>query len=596
MKGIESSHVWRYNGLGLFFAVFSVLIIGQLVRIQIIPSAEILAEQGMVNAGEVRLIVPARGLIYDRWGNILAGNRIVYEVGAELKDVRNPETIALTMMGVLNADYDEVLKAVSRKYSTDPSAPAVYVVLATNVPEEQVEQIKKFGEELSLQNFRRTKDSNPPSLRGLIFRPYLQRSYPERELASNVLGFVNADGDGFGVEKRFNDLLSGAPVKVWVPLDPNRVTEMPQVPSGADLILTIDREIQAAMEKTLDKALVDSGASGGTIVVMDPKTGEILAMATTPRLDLNQFWTYGNVFSGSTPFNKAVSQSYEPGSVFKVLTMAAALDSGAVDNETVFVDTGVFEIGGIYIYNWNMGAWGPQDMLGCMKNSLNVCLAWTATEIGANRFYSYMNAFGFGRATGIELAGEDPGRLKMPGDEDWYMADLGTNSFGQGISVTPVQMIMAVSAVANEGKMVAPHIVRSMVNNGHQYNTPPQVVGMPITAETARNLSEMLAVSLESEASDALVEGYRVAGKTGTAQIPTPYGYSPNMTNASFVGWGPADDPRFLVYVWLEKPTTSPWGSVVASPVFSEAVNKLVVLMNIPPDHVRFQMSAADNP
>jgi cell division protein FtsI/penicillin-binding protein 2 len=141
---------------------------------------------------------------------------------------------------------------------------------------------------------------------------------------------------------------------------------------------------------------------------------------------------------------------------------------------------------------------------------------------------------------------------------------------------------------------MAPHIVRSLVNNGRQYNTSPQVVGMPVSAETARTLTYMLADSLETESSAALVDGYRVAGKTGTAEIPTPYGYTSNMTNASFVGWGPVDDPRFLVYVWLEKPTTSPWGSVVASPLFRQAVERLVILMNIPPDHVREQLGIAN--
>jgi cell division protein FtsI/penicillin-binding protein 2 len=202
-----------------------------------------------------------------------------------------------------------------------------------------------------------------------------------------------------------------------------------------------------------------------------------------------------------------------------------------------------------------------------------------------------MQNFGIGHLSGVDLAGELPGRLKLPGDDDWYEADLGTNSFGQGVSVTPVQMLMAVSAVANNtGQMVAPHVVRSMINNGHQYDIATQIVGAPIKAKTARKLTDLLATSLEGESSDALVDGYRVAGKTGTAEIATPMGYTGNMTNASFVGWGPTDDPKFLVYVWLEKPTTSPWGSVVASPVFKEVVDRLVILMNLPPDDVRHRL------
>jgi cell division protein FtsI/penicillin-binding protein 2 len=272
--------------------------------------------------------------------------------------------------------------------------------------------------------------------------------------------------------------------------------------------------------------------------------------------------------------------------------MAAALDSETVEPDTVFVDTGAINVGGITIRNWDWGAWGPQDMTGCMQHSLNVCLAWLSTEMGASTFYQYLKDFGFGHLSGVELAGEVPGRLKMPGDGDWYEADLGTNSFGQGITVTPVQMLMAISSVANnEGKMMVPHIVHSVVNQGHQFDIQPQVAGTPISAETARTLSNMLAVSLEEEASNALVEGYRVAGKTGTAEIATDTGYDSALTNASFVGWGPIDDPQFIVYVWLQKPTSSPWGSVVAAPVFSEVVTRLVVLMDIPPDDIRQAMA-----
>jgi cell division protein FtsI/penicillin-binding protein 2 len=231
-------------------------------------------------------------------------------------------------------------------------------------------------------------------------------------------------------------------------------------------------------------------------------------------------------------------------------------------------------------------------MEGCLQHSLNVCLAWVASQLGTKDFYAYMNSFGIGRQTGIDLAGEASGRLKAPGDGDWYEADLGTNAFGQGVAVTPLQLAAAIASVANDGKMMTPRIVKAMVNNGYQFNTEPHVSATPIMPETAHVLNEMLATSLEEEASDALVEGYRVAGKTGTAQIPTPYGYSETQTNASFVGWGPFDDPRFLVYVWLEKPSTSIWGSVVAAPVFKQVVEKLVVLMDIPPDAVRKQLSS----
>ena len=282
-----------------------------------------------------------------------------------------------------------------------------------------------------------------------------------------------------------------------------------------------------------------------------------------------------------------ISKTYEPGSVFKVLTMAAALDSGLVDPETRFQDTGSFYIGGTTIYNWNMGAWGDVDMTECLQYSLNVCMSWLSTEMGPDTFYTYLKNFGLDRKTGIDLGGESNWPLKLPGDSLWYEVDLATNSFGQGISLTPIQMVMATGSIANDGRMMAPHLVKAMIIDGKQYDVDPVVVGSPIKAETAHTLTNMLVNSLENEASNALVEGYSVAGKTGTGEIATPYGYSSSETNASFVGWGPAEDPKFLVYVWLEKPSISIWGSEVAAPVFSDLVSKLVVLMDIPPDSVR---------
>ena len=378
-----------------------------------------------------------------------------------------------------------------------------------------------------------------------------------------------------------------------VPTDPNKAVEIPHVPNGTTLVLTIHRDLQAAAEQILDKALTTYGAKGGTIIVMDPKTGELLAVAVTPRMNLNEFWNYGVVYHNASEFDQAVSVPYEPGSVMKVLTMAAALDSGTVNANTPFLDTGAIMVGGATIQNWDRQAWGPQDMVGCLQHSLNVCMAWLSTSMGADTFYGYMNRFGLGRLTGVDLAGEAAGRLKVPGDEDWYPVDLGTNSFGQGVAVTPIQMMMAASSIANDGRMVTPHVLYAMMREGRQYNVPAQYAGAPIQQTTARTLSEMLAISLEQESSLALVPGYRVAGRTGTAQIPTPEGYyDSTSTNASFIGWGPVDDPRFMIYVWLEQPSASIWGSETAAPVFSEIAQKTVILLDIPPDYIRQQLAA----
>jgi cell division protein FtsI/penicillin-binding protein 2 len=572
------------------------LIVVQLFRLQVSPQAEDFIAQGNLYARTLHIYYPPRGQIYDRWGSLLAGNTLVYEIGAQVAYVENTETVAFALSKVLSGHleynrpeyYDELFSVLA----TAEKSGTAYVALADFVTPAELAQLQEWARRYDSLAAGAYGASGQPSLAGLVYRPRLQRTYPEHELASNILGFVNREGQGlFGVEEKFNDLLAGEPVAAWVPLDPYRVAEIPTLQAGGDLVLTIDREIQAAVEQILEQALLESGAKSGVIVVSDPNTGEILAMTSWPRLDLNEYWNYGQVFQGSAPFNRAVSDAYEPGSVYKVLTMAAGLDSGAVEPGTVFVDSGSIEVGGILIHNWDYGAWGPQDMQGCLQHSLNVCLTWVAKELGAGRFYDYMQNFGLGHLTGVDLAMETAGRLKLPGDADWYEADLGTNSFGQGVAVTPVQMIMAVSAIANgRGEMMAPHVVRSIIESGYQYNPSPQVMGAPISAETAQMLSEMLAASLENESSDALVTGYHLAGKTGTAEIPGPGGYQANLTNASFVGWGPVDDPQFLVYVWLEEPTSSPWGSVVAAPVFRSVVEQLVVLMDLPPDDIRWQL------
>jgi cell division protein FtsI/penicillin-binding protein 2 len=310
-------------------------------------------------------------------------------------------------------------------------------------------------------------------------------------------------------------------------------------------------------------------------------------------MNLNEFWNYGTIYDNASEYNQAVSMPYEPGSVMKILTMAAALDSGTVNANTPFLDTGAIMVGGATIQNWDREAWGPQNMVGCLQHSLNVCMAWLSTSMGTETFYGYMNRFGLGHLTGVDMAGEAAGRLKVPGDGDWYPVDLGTNSFGQGVAVTPIQMMMAASSIANDGRTVTPHVLYAMMREGRQYNVPPQYAGAPITQVTADTLSEMLALSLEQEASLALVPGYRLAGKTGTAQIPTESGYyDATSTNASFIGWGPVDDPRFMVYVWLERPSASIWGSDTAAPVFSEMVQKTVMLLDIPPDYIRQQIAA----
>lgn len=587
---MKNPHTWRYLTMQFLLAVFGFSIIAQIVRVQ--NSAEvkaILVASGKFEGQEIKFY-PSRGEIYDQSGHLLAGNQTVYEVGLDLNAMKdlNPSdlaayqnNIALAAQVYLDMTYSEALEKMM-----NPPEGAVYIVLADFVPTEKANELIKL---------RDASVYNPigQNLNGMHFKDHLHRSYTEYSLASNLIGVVLAqDVRGHsGVEEKFNSLLAGTPLSVWVPSNPILARELTDVPSGATLILTILRDIQAATEEILDAAITNTGAVSGSIVIMDPKTGEILAMATSPRPNLNDFAHYGDTLSSEHPLNPAISKPYEPGSVFKIFTMAAALEKGVVKPEDTYWDQGIIIFAGVPIHNWNGTVWGLQDMVGCLQHSINTCLVWVASQLGNDSFYSYMQKFGFGHTTGIDLADEVSGYLKFPGDQLWHPLDLGTNAFGQGVSVTPIQMVMAASSIANGGRMVYPHVLYGSVQDGQQHNTSHQVIGSPISAATAHTLSEMLAISLEKESSNALLPGYRLAGKTGTAEIPTTGGYLDNVTNASFIGWGPLDDPKFMVYVWLEKPKTSIWGSEVAAPVFKQVVERLVVLLGIPPDNVRLQLA-----
>ncbi len=593
---MKQTNFIRYLILVIFCAIFGVAIVFQMVRINYTTYGQQLIAKSSDYQGIEKIIIPSRGTIYDRSGHILATNQVGYELGIDLKFVTDPESIAFSVASLIeDLDYIDVFKLANTEKREDENR---YFVLSSYVSKEIINELSALKDNYAER--RQENRSTKPSLSGLVWYAMQQRTYPEGTLAANVLGFYNyfsretAQGV-YGVEEAYNRLLTGKPESVFMPNDPYLVEALPDIQPGASLILTFDRDIQSMIEESLANAIEWSGAEGGTIIVANPENGEILGMASTPIFNPNEYWNYEETFPGITPYNKAIGATYEPGSVFKVITMAAALDSGVAEPSTTYNDaTGVYWVANSWpIYNWDSGAWGVQDMTGCMKYSLNVCLAHVAVDLlEEDRFYEYLQSFGFGRSTGIDLASEANYPLRLPNNNQWVEIDLATNSFGQGIAVTPIQMVTALSAVANDGMMMTPHVVRSVIDRGQQYDVTPQIISSPISAETAHTLTQMLVVALEEEASEALVEGYSIAGKTGTGEIPTEFGYTSELTNTSFVGWGPADDPKFLVYVWLEKPTISKWGSVVAAPVFRDVVEQLVVLMRIPPDDIRIKSAS----
>lgn len=564
----------------------------QLVRVQFGPYAPVFAARGEASLERVERVVPERGLIYDRDGRLLATNDVMYHLEIEVRQLtpRSQEDIASVVSKLMVLPFEDLHGQLTR----DWAGQGQFRVRLTREDDGERWPITIDQDVADVLNGF-LADPTAPDLSGLSLVAAPRRVYPAGTLAGHVLGFVNQEGQGFfGVEGYYDEWLSGKPITVERPLIPPMARPQPDPPAGVNLVLTIDTELQQMVESALREGIDASGAESGQIVVMNPANGEILAMAAWPELNPNEYEPWLEEEEEDPVIAPAVSAQYEPGSTFKVLTMASALDQEAVTPDQVFIDTGEIEVGGHPIRNWDGSAWGPQTMTGCMRHSLNVCLAYVAAEeLGAAHFYEYMDRFGIGQLTGVDLAGEVPGQVRTPRDPGWTESDLGTNSFGQGISVTPIQLLASVAAVANDGVMVQPHVVREVSGPQGEYWPNATVIGQPISQQTADQLTAMLTQSLDGETQYAKVPGYELAGKTGTAQIPTDVGYDPTQTIASFVGWGPVSDPQFIVLVRIDRPSSSPWGSVVAAPIFQEVVERLVVFMGIPPDTTPLQPQAA---
>ena len=574
----------RIGAVTLAMGLMTVGLLVQLIRVQFGPYAPVFAARSDVGASRLEHVIPARGLIYDRDGRLLAANATSYVLEVETRQLTpaSRQAIPEVLSKVLVLPLGDLHAQLNR----DWVAQGQFRIRLTRLDEAGEPlpiNVDKYVAAV-LNDF--LADPYAPDLSGLSLVPNPKRVYPNDELAGHVLGFVNQENEGFfGVEGYYDEWLSGKPITIARPMIPPEARAQPDPPAGVNLVLTLDLDIQQMVEYELKTAIESSGAETGEIIVMDPQNGEILALAAWPSLNPNEYEPWLVQGDGQEPvITPAVGAMFEPGSTFKVITMASALDAGVVEPDLEFLDTGEIEVGGNTIRNWDGEAWGPQTMLGCMEHSLNVCLAWVASErLGASTLYNYLNAFGIGHLTGTDLSGEVAGQLRTPRHPDWTESDLGTNSFGQGVSLTPVQLMAAVAAVANDGVMVQPHIVRQIVGPSGAYSPKTIVLGRPVSPETAHTLTEMLTTSLAGETAYASLAGYRLAGKTGTAQIPGDFGYDPRWTIASFIGWGPVEDPQFLVLVRLDKPEISPWGSVVAAPVFQKVVRRLVVFLEIPP-------------
>ncbi|MGA9348875.1 MAG: penicillin-binding protein 2 [Anaerolineae bacterium] len=506
-----------------------------------------------------------RGLIVDCHGYFLALNTFEYDVStAPNLIIEDPQYVADHLWPLLDLSPDELLSLLTQK---EP-----YVLLKQRISKEVAEAITSL------------------ELEGIYLEPKLRREYPEAELAAHLLGFVNYDCDGaYGLEGYYDLLLKGTrTISEGMVYHTNEAlpivfNKLALPPDGPHLILTLDRNIQYMVERELAEAVRKYDADGGTVIVMDPKTGAILAMASYPSYDPNRFYEVPLELYN----NPAVSEQYEPGSVFKIITMAAGLDAGVITIESTFYDSGTMEVGECLIQNPGQRAHGLVSMTDILAYSLNVGVAYVSTSMGEETFYAYLRRFGFGCETGIDLYGEIAGSLKTPGSSKWSRSDLGTNSFGQGIAVTPLQMIAAVAAVANHGFLMKPYVVERIFDDQGVVVTQPIVVRQVISTQTAEQLTDMLVEAVERGAESATVAGYDIAGKTGTAQIPVGDHYDTELTIASFVGYAPADDPQFIALVKIDKPRVASEGTHVAAPVFKAIAERLFVLLDVPPDSIR---------
>lgn len=514
--------------------------------------------------GQIRsdLALPAhRGFIRDRNGAILATTvdlRSLYAIPGRIADKAGSAARLAPLIGQDAATIQRALES-----------GAEWLYLKRWLSEEIAVQVADL------------------KIAGLGFENEPKRLYPNETVGAHVLGFVNDLGVGqLGIEARYDALLKGTDGRLIVERDPaNRAlaiglrTETP-ARNGADLVLTIDLVFQAAAERELRAAVEKEGAKGGTVVVMDPKNGAILALASYPTFDP----AHVAQADPEALRDRAISWSYEPGSTIKAMTVSAAIDQRVVSPTTSYNDVGYAIIGGRRLNNALGKAWGPTTVLQVLERSLNAGAVFVASKLGAERLHDYLGRFGFGEPTGVDLSGEQGGLIRPLAE--WYPVDLGTAAFGQGLSATPLQLAAAYAAIANGGTLYRPFVVASRRDADGEQRTAPVAVRRVISSETAATLRTMLTSTVDNGlAKNASVAGYSVAGKTGTAQVPSEDGrYLDDVYISSFAGFAPAADPRFVAVVVLDEPESRLLGTVTATSAFRGMALDMLRSIRVQPD------------
>ncbi len=565
-----SSRGRRYLMLLLLLAGFGVVLF-RLVTLQVLQAAELTARADRQHQKNVTL-EGARGTVTDRHGKVLAMNVEVPSVFGVPASLDSASNAAKSLSPVLRIRRDEIEKKLRQDRH--------FVWLARKVEPEQGRRL----EQLSIDGI------------GMVMEG--RRFYPKGPLLAHVLGFVGMDGLGLeGLERRYEAQLHGEKRVTILQRDALGRTVFPkglreQVPApGHSMSLTIDEVIQYIAERELEEAVSSARAKGGTIIVMEPQTGAILALAVSPRFD-------PNAVASLTPDrwrNRALTDTYEPGSTMKVVVAAAALEEKVMmPGSMLFGENGRMTIANTTIHDHEKLGWMTFAQM--IQKSSNIGAAKTGILLGEQRLYRYLQAFGFGQRTDIDLPGEVNGLLKSP--REWGKRSVASISMGQEVGVTPLQMVTAVSAIANNGVLMKPYVVSEVRDQKGQLlkEALPQVKRRVVSPETARTLTMILeGVVTNGTGTKAAMAGFRVAGKTGTAQKVDPRtgAYSSTLSIGSFVGFVPADAPRLAMIVVIDEPQGEAWGGVVAAPVFRRVGEQVLTYLGVSrDDQVKIAMAA----
>lgn len=425
---------------------------------------------------------------------------------------------------------------------------------------------------------------------GVGFQTQMRRFYPEASLSAHLLGFVGKDESGddvgyFGLEGFYNQDLSGLPGL----LDSERdlfgrpifigVQNKVNPENGRDLVLTIDKTIQEIAKKRLHDGIERYKAKQGCVIVAEPYSMAILSLVCLPDYDLDKYYQFTEEYFR----NPVVSEVYEPGSIFKPLITAAALEEKKIKPTDFYQEDGPVTIGEYQIKTWNNKYEGKITMTRILEKSSNVGMVYIGEKLGRDKIYQYLEKYGFGKTTSIDIQGEISSFLKPK--SEWYPIDFSTVTFGQGIALTPIQMVRAFASLVNGGSLMKPYVVDRLISQKKEIKIKPKIEKKVISKTTSEIIKKMLVSTVENaEAKWDRPKDIKIGGKTGTAQVPIQGHYDPSKTNASFIGFAPADNPKFITMVMLKEPETSPWGSETAAPIFFEIAKDLIVYYGITPE------------